>query len=411
MSSSLRLAVLLCFSAGTVAAAPVISIGAALPLSGPEAKSGARVRDGYQLAVEMENEDGGLQLGNRRLPVKLTIADDHSDGAADARAVEELVAGGAVAILGTFSTSLVESGSAAAEKLKVPYVASTGASRALYQRGFEWLFGLQSPVEQMANATLRWLEEEQQQGKLPTPLRVAMLAEKTSHGKEYAAGVVDFAGKTARRRGAWQIVLNEPFDLNLKDPRPMLARVKEARADALLVDAHLPDYLAIHAQYAKMGMCHKVVSYGARGPEREAREQLKSSADYILSAVWWSSHMHRTELIEKFVGKFQARYGRDPEWYEALGYEGARILMLAMQKAGTAETGSVRAQLERLRTESILPGGFLAFPEQYGHQAQYLFVVQQNLPDGTAPIIYPRIAAVAEGTTPNPHCAAMLGAR
>jgi len=64
-----------------------------------------------------------------------------------------------------------------------------------------------------------------------------------------------------------------------------------------------------------------------------------------------------------------------------------------------------RTALAQLKMESLLPGGFLAFPEQYGGQAQYLFVVQQNMPDGTAPVVYPRIAAVKDGIAPNPLCA------
>ena len=55
-----------------------------------------------------------------------------------------------------------------------------------------------------------------------------------------------------------------------------------------------------------------------------------------------------------------------------------------------------------------MPGGYLAFPEQYGGQAQYLFVVQQNLPDGSAPVVYPRIAAVKDGIAPNPRCPGSL---
>jgi branched-chain amino acid transport system substrate-binding protein len=394
-----------CLISAAAAGPKPISIGAALPLSGPEAKSGARVRDGYELAIEIANQGGGVELAGRRTPVKLVITDDRSEGATDAKAVEELVRGGAAAILGTFGSSLVEYGSAAAEKLQVPYVAPTGASRALYQRGFKYLFGLQTPVEQMANATLRWIEDEQQRGKLPSPLRIVLLAEKTPHGKEYATGVKDFVEKTPRRRGAYQIVLEESFDLNVKDVRPLLERVKGARADVLLVDAHLPDYLTFHSQYAKMDMCHKVISYGARGPEHEARDQLKAAVDYVLSAVWWSAQMGRTERVAEFIAKFDARYRREPEWYEALGYEAARTLLEAMHNAGSTEPNAVRRALEQLKMESILPGGYLAFPEQYGRQAWYLFLVQQNMPDGTAPVIFPRIAAVKDGVAPNPRCA------
>jgi len=330
--------------------------------------------------------------------------DDKSDGPTDERAVEELVWQGVDVMLGTFGSSLVEKGSAVAERLKMPYVSGTGASRALYQRGFKYMFGLQAPIEQLANALMRWAEEEQQAGKLPQRARVAVIWEKTAHGKEYAETIKDFANKTPRRRASWQLVMDESFELNSKDFKPILERLKAANADVVLVDAHLPDYMTMHGQYAKMGLCHKLISYGARGPEREARDQLKAAADYVLSAVWWSDEMAQNARTADFVKKFNDRYKRSPDWYEALGYEAVRAALEAMRKAGTTEREPLRTALSQLRMESLLPGGFLAFPDQYGGQAQYLFVVQQNMPDGTAPVVYPRIAAVKNGIAPNPRC-------
>jgi branched-chain amino acid transport system substrate-binding protein len=386
------------------AAPQQITFGAALPLSGAEAKSGGRMRDGYALAVELANKDGGVEVGGARLPVKLVIVDDRSDGPSDQRAVEELEAQGVNVVLGTFGSSLVEQGSATAENLRVPYVAATGASKGLYKRQFKYLFGLQSPIEQLGNALMRWAEEQQQGGKLPSRARVALIWEKTAHGKEYAEAIKEFTVHTPRRRASWQVVMDESFDLNGKDFRPMLERLKAANADVVLVDAHLPDYITLHGQYAKMGLCHKVISYGARGPEREARDQLKASADYVLSAVWWSDEMFLNPQSARFVKAFQERYSRSPDWYEALAYEGARAVMEAIRRAGTAERTAIRNALAQLKMESLVPGGFLAFPEQYGNQAQYLFVVQQNLPDGSAPVIFPRIAASKDGVASNPRC-------
>jgi branched-chain amino acid transport system substrate-binding protein len=395
---------ILIVSAAQAAPPKEITLGAAVPLTGSEAKSGGRLRDGYELAVQLANQQGGVEIGGVRVPVKLNLVDDKSDGPTDERAVEELVNQGADVMLGTFGSSLVEKGSAVSEKMHVPYVSATGASRALYQRGFKHLFGLQAPIEQLANALMRWAEEEQQAGKLPSPARVAVIWEKTSHGKEYAEAVKDFASKTPRRRAAWQVVMDESFELNGKEYKPVLERLKAANADVVLVDAHLPDYITMHGQYAKIGLCHKLISYGARGPEREAREQLKTSADYVTSAVWWSDEMAQNARTAEFVKKFNERYNRSADWYEALGYEAVRATLEAIHRAGTTERTSVRNALAQLKMESLLPGGFLAFPEQYGGQAQYLFVVQQNMPDGSAPVVYPRIAAVKDGIAPNPAC-------
>ena len=67
-------------------------------------------------------------------------------------------------------------------------------------------------------------------------------------------------------------------------------------------------------------------------------------------------------------------------------------------------TVTVREALANLKMESIVPGGYLTFPKEYGYQARYLFLVQQNQPDGTSPIVYPKIAATSEGSPANPNC-------
>jgi hypothetical protein len=52
----------------------------------------------------------------------------------------------------------------------------------------------------------------------------------------------------------------------------------------------------------------------------------------------------------------------------------------------------------------LLPGGKLRFPADMGQQVHVPFVVQQNTPDGKAPIIYPHEVATAQGVAPNPRC-------
>src|SRR3981189_3160632 len=121
-----------------------ITLGAAVPLSGAESKSGSRLRDGYQLAVGLANQQGGAEVGGGRRPGNVLLVDAKSDGPTDERAVEELVWQGVDVMLGTFGSSLVEKGSAVSERLKTPYAGGTGASRAPYQPGFKYNFGLGS---------------------------------------------------------------------------------------------------------------------------------------------------------------------------------------------------------------------------------------------------------------------------
>jgi branched-chain amino acid transport system substrate-binding protein len=398
----IALAVAFSFAVGPAAAEqaePEVHIGATLPLTGAEAASGARVRDGYQLAQDQANEKGGVMVGARRLNVRLDIVDDGSDPVKAVKLLEQLVQKDSVQLLlGSFSTALVEQQSAAAERLRVPYVNAAGSAAGLYKRGYRYFFGLLAPTEQLSDTLLRWIGEEQKAGKLPTPISIALAVEDTLHGKDFRAALVGPTGKNAARRAMFQVTFDETYPLNTTDFRPLLSRIKAAKADVLIVDAHLPQYIAMHRQYLAMGLCHKIVSYGARGPEKSAVEVLpKGATNGLVSAVWWNAHLGSKGVTRDFLQAFTARYHRTPEWYEAMAYEAARALFAAVEAAGSTDREKVRDALASLKLDSIVPGGFLTFPAAYGQQAHYPYIVQQSRPDGTTPIIYPKIAATAEG--------------
>jgi branched-chain amino acid transport system substrate-binding protein len=383
-----------------------IRIGATLPLTGSEARIGGFFKEGYELAVEQANKDGGLQVGGKRLPVKLTLLDDTSTQATAVSLADRLVNSDKVDfLLGTYSSHLVEAQSTVAEQNKVPYVNGGGGASGIYKRGYRYNFGLLAPVELLGDTLMRWIDEQQQAGKLPRPARIALVWENTAHGKDFRNGVQAFAGQSP---GGYQVVVDESFELNGKDFGALLGKVKAAKADLFLADAHLPDYITMQRQYVGSGLCHKVVSYGARGSEKGAVDALgQENVSYILSAVWWSPLIAaKGGLAKEFVDAFKGRYGgRSPEWYQALGYESARALFAAIQQAGTVDREATRASLAALNADSILPGGKLSFPADKGQQAHYPFVVQQNLADGTAPIVYPKEQATGEAVAANPRCA------
>jgi branched-chain amino acid transport system substrate-binding protein len=382
-----------------------ILIGATLPLTGAEARAGGFYKEGYDLAFEEVTQQGGLEVGGKKRPIKLLTYDDTSTQATAVSLADKLINSDKVDfLLGTYSTALVEAQTTVAEQNKMPYVNGGGAASEIYKRGYQYIFGILSPVELLGTTLMSWVDEQQKAGKLPRPAKIALLGENTAHGKDFRKGVSDFATKSG---GGYEIVVNESFELNGKDYSPLLGKVKAAGADLFLADAHLPDYITLHRQYLDAGLCHKVVSYGARGSEKDAINALgRENVNYVLSGVWWSPQLADSlPLAKKFVEAFKAKYsGRTPEWYQALGYETARVLFVAIQQAGSTDREAVRAKLAVLKIDSLLPGGTLALLADKGWEVQNSFVVQQNLPDGTAPIIYPKDVAKAAGVAPNPRC-------
>lgn len=386
--------------AGTVP--DTIVIGSTLPLTGAESKTGGRYKQGYELAFDEINAAGGLDVNGKKVKVELKLLDDTSDQAKAVNLAQRLITSDKVnAFLGTYSTSLVEAQSTVAEQNKIPYVNGGGAATSIYAKGYKWIFGTLAPVENLATTEMEWIDEQQKAGKLPKPAKVAIVWENTSHGKDFRKGIQEFATKT----GNYKIVVDESFALDGKDFSAVLNKVTAAKADLFMVDAHLPDFITMHRQYLSSGMCNKIETYGARGTEADAKKALgQKGVDYILSAVWWNKQLGDEGLNKTFVESFTKKYGAAPEWYQAVSYEAARSLFTAITNAKSVDKTKVRDALSALDIGSILPGGKLSFPAAKGGQASYPFVVQQNLPDGSSPIVYPADVATGKGTAPNPGC-------
>ena len=379
-----------------------IVIGSTLPLTGAESKTGGRYKQGYELAVDEINAAGGIDVNGKKVKVELKLLDDTSDQAKAVNLAQRLITSDKVnAFLGTYSTSLVEAQSTVAEQNKIPYVNGGGAATSIYAKGYKWVFGTLAPVENLATTEMEWIDEQQKAGKLPKPAKIAVVWENTSHGKDFRKGIAEYAKKT----GGYQVVVDESFALDGKDFSAVLNKVDAAKVDLFMVDAHLPDFITMHRQYLSSGMCNKVLTYGARGTEADAGKALgQKGVNYILSAVWWNKQLGNQGLNKTFVDSFTKKFGAAPEWFQAVSYEAARSLFTAISNAKSVDKTKVRDALSSLQMDSILPGGKLSFPAERGGQANYPFVVQQNLPDGTAPIIYPADVATGKGLAPNPTC-------
>lgn len=386
--------------AGAVPA--TIVIGSTLPLTGAESKTGGRYKQGYELAFAEANAAGGIDVNGKKVKVELKLLDDTSDQAKAVNLAQRLITSDNVnAFLGTYSTSLVEAQSTVAEQNKIPYVNGGGAATSIYAKGYKWIFGTLAPVENLATTEMEWIDQQQKAGKLPKPAKIAIVWENTSHGKDFRKGIQDFA-KTA---GTYTVVVDESFALDGTDFSAVLNKVRASNADLFMVDAHLPDFITMHRQYLSSGMCNKIETYGARGTEADAKSALgQKGVDYILSAVWWNKQLGNKGLNKAFVDSFTKKFGKAPEWYQAVSYEAARSLFTAITNAKSVDKTKVRDALSSLSIDSILPGGKLSFPADKGGQASYPFVVQQNLPDGSSPIVYPADIANGTGTAPNPGC-------
>ncbi len=377
-----------------------IVLGAALPITGGQSREGGYFKRGYELAVKEINEAGGVtvkELG-RKIPIKLITYDDKSDNTTSVQLYEKLVTEDKVnALLGGYGTPLITAHTVVAEKYRVPYVNGGGATGAIYERRMKYVFGLLSSIEKLSYTMMDWIAGQQDAGYLKKPVRIALMGENTSHGKEFRQGVL------ARSKAApdrFQVVMDEPFELNLKDADPLLQKVKASHADVYMADARLADFTTIHRRYTELRLYHQVVSYGPRGTEKSARDALGTASDYIVSCNWWHKDLP-TQAAKAFAQKWEKAFNEPAEWFPALAYETTRVMAKAIEDAGSLDKEKIRGALAKMDMKnSLVVGGRVTFKPN--GQIDNDYVMMQNLPGGKASLIYPKDIATTKAVVPIP---------
>jgi len=401
-------AVLLCLAAGGLvlagcakksAESEAIKIGVVLPITGREGKPGQYQKEGIELAIKQINEAGGLQVGARKLPLKEIFYDDGSDSAKSAQLVERAMSSdGVTAVIGGYSTALGEAESVMPDRYQTPWITPGAAASTIFAHGYQFAFGTLTPINQLGYTTAEFLGSLVDQGKLKKGLKVALALENTDHGVDYGHGIEQWI---SQHPGYFKVVFSEKFDLGGTDFSGLLQKVKQAKADIFLSDAHLQDYITMQRQYIQSGMKHQMISYGARGPEADARKALGDGVDYIFAGIWWSDKLPYPQ-VKKFAADYQAFTGRKVDsWYAATAYESVRALAAAIQAAGSLDKTAIRDNLRKLEMkDSLVPGQVLKFGTN--GQVGYAFVIVQNKPEAKVDIVYPKDAATGETIAPTP---------
>jgi branched-chain amino acid transport system substrate-binding protein len=382
-------------------AAQDIAIGVVLPITGREAKPGQYQKEGIELAIQQINQSGGIfvkSLG-KKLPIREIIYDDGSDSAKSAGLVERaMTADNAVAVLGGVSTALGEPESVMADRYQTPWITPGAAASTIFSVGYQYVFGTLSRVDVLGYTTAEFLGSLVDAGKLKKGLTLALPVENTDHGVDYVAGIQRWIKE---HPGYFTVVFSEKFDLGGTDFSGLLQKVKNARADIFLSDAHLHDYITMHRQYIQAGMYHQMISYGARGPENDARKAFGEASNYIFAGIWWSKDLPYPQ-VKQFVADYKAFTGHEVDsWYAAPAYDAMRALARAIEKAGSLDHTAIRDALRATNMkDSLLPGQVLKFGKD--GQVATPFVIVQNKPGGKVDIVFPKDAATGEAVAPNP---------
>ncbi len=333
-------------SRGAGAPPPAAKLGAVVPLSGRYASGGAQVKVGYEFAVEDINGRGGVQMGNRRVPLEVTILDDESDPTKTVSRLEALAAQGVVTLLGGFGSDLHAAAAAVAEKNRIPYCGVAFALHAIHERGLRFLFSPFPKSPDLASEAYRFLNAS-----IPAdqrPRRVAIFRERTDWGNELG----DIWTARSRENG-YEVVLLADYTPLSRDFSDIILRAKNAGAEAVFSVPTPPDGITLIRQMKELDFNPKVIMMIRAADAVSWSQGLGKDGDLVLLAPGWH-HALRFPGVQELNAKHEQRFGRPADVIVGPAYACVQIVANAIERAGKLDPVAIRDAMATTNLQTVI---------------------------------------------------------
>jgi branched-chain amino acid transport system substrate-binding protein len=327
---------LLLISSGAQAAEKKeIVVGTSLTLTGAQAAQGAEMKWSYEEAVVDANKAGGVFVKeyNKKLPVRLVIADDESDPGKAAAAVEKLINADKVdLLLATSSTPLVMASATTAEKYK-KYLHATACIIPPWQaQKFKWSTLFFFDMKTFSDVPFSVMKTLPADSKVERP---ALLMDDSPDGRNMRP-----LFKASAEKATYTLVADEEWAVNAKDYSSLILKLKEKKVDAIVTVGTTTDIITLVRQMKenKFGVTY---FHGYKGTGQTAfAKALGKDSQYIVTDGMWSDNFPypgAQELGKRFYNKFERQSTTAGLWYAT-----AQTLLQAIERAGTLDSAKVR---------------------------------------------------------------------
>ncbi len=308
----------------TAAAADTIKLGLVGPMTGPVAAYGEGVRDGAILAVEQINASGGV-LGKQ---IELVILDTQGDAQQTNILVNRLIQREQiVGLIGPVITTEAVVGGPICQRFGVPMITPTATAVEVTLVG-DYVFRVCYTDDYQSIAAVNYMH---QQG-----IKKAGVLYKV--GDTYSEGLKNVFVDAFRKLGGE--VIDVAYNLGDTDFSAQLSTLKSFGAEGVFCPFYYDDAILVTRQAAAMGFAPLFV-----GPDGwDAPELLDQAGDAALGATM-TTHYSPTDtrpMVQQYLKDYQERFGRFPIVLSALGYDAARLMIDAIERAGSLDRRVIR---------------------------------------------------------------------
>ena len=299
-------------------------VGAVLRLS-KGASDGIPARHGIEIAVDMINEQGGIN----GTPLEVLYYDSKDDATTAVNAVQKLISVHNVqAIIGPMMSGNVLAAAPICEQNEVVLLTPTGTSPKISQAG-KYTFRLCSRIDYQAKALVN---EALDQAEKEDP-SVAIIYSNEPYGK----GCKNLFMKYLEENGVEPMAV-ESFQRGDKDFQAQLTKIKSEDPDILFIPGYLQETAPLISQARQMGLSGLSVGvFGDMAPQYI--ELAGEAAEGHLIAGEYNDDQD-TEANQEFVAAYDQKLQANPKaseniMFAALTYDAVNILEQALEDGNT----------------------------------------------------------------------------
>lgn len=325
-----------CSTAASTNGGSEIKIGGDLELTGNVATFGTSVYNAVQLAFDDQNKKGGV-LGKQ---LKLVTADNKSDaGESTAAATKLITQDKVVALIGAVTSSNTLAASPVATDNKIPLVTPTATNAKVTVENGQlkpWIFRscFLDPFQGRVAANFA-----------ATNLKAKKAAVFIDQKDDYSKGLAEEFIRVFESTGG-TITAKEQYVGGDRDFRPTLTRIKASNPDIVFVPGYYSEVGLIVKEGREMGITVPFV--GGDGWDSAKLPELAGAAN--LNNTYFVNHMWAEDPATKpFVEEYKAKYNTEPDALAALGYDAAKMVIAAIEKAGSTDSAKIREALEKTK--------------------------------------------------------------
>lgn len=366
--------------------AGTIVLGAAVSETGRYSREGKDTRQGYNLWLDwVNNEYGGIKVGDERYNVEIIYYDDEGDPDTAADLVERLIIEDEVDfLLGPYSSELTISTSAIAEKYGMVMVEGNGASESIFERGFKNIFAVLTPAGNYTESALKALADKGAES-------VVIAYEDNAFPTSVAFG----AQRWAEEYG-YEILAVEPYPENVADVTAIMTKFRDLNPDVFVGGGHFNDALLFVRAAQELGFTPKgmVITVGPSNPDFVT--EVGTAANFIVGPTQWEASMSwqgpYLGTPSEYAARYEEMWGEPPTYQAAESTATALALMAAIENAGSLDMDAVRQALFDLDIMTFY--GPINFDDTGKNAAKPMGAIQ--IQNGEILVVAPAEAAAAD---------------